>query len=191
MPSHNSGGTVLDVSLTTVKVQNWDRTVTTIPTCALVAEPFKNWRGMEESEGRRINGRLGHRIPERCRWMRCANSIHRERTLSRGSRCLDARGDPVEEMNEAVDLPEQQRSGVRCDPSAVEFRAYLQRAFYELVSSSTKRKDTAGLQADISAEAEGLDPPLSTTPSRTIRKNSRSSPRPHQPVLGKAPGFSA
>ena len=54
MPGHNADGTVLDVSLTTVKVQNWDKTITTIPTYALVAEPFKNWRGMEESEGRRI-----------------------------------------------------------------------------------------------------------------------------------------
>jgi miniconductance mechanosensitive channel len=54
MPGHNADGEVLDVSLTTVKVQNWDKTVTTIPTYALVAEPFKNWRGMEESGGRRI-----------------------------------------------------------------------------------------------------------------------------------------
>ena len=54
MPGHNADGTVLDVSLTTVKVQNWDKTVTTIPTYALVSEPFKNWRGMEESSGRRI-----------------------------------------------------------------------------------------------------------------------------------------
>lgn len=54
MPGHSADGTVLDVSLTTVKVQNWDKTITTIPTYALVAEPFKNWRGMEESEGRRI-----------------------------------------------------------------------------------------------------------------------------------------
>jgi miniconductance mechanosensitive channel len=54
MPGHNADGTVLDVSLTTVKVQNWDNTITTVPTYALVAEPFKNWRGMEESDGRRI-----------------------------------------------------------------------------------------------------------------------------------------
>jgi miniconductance mechanosensitive channel len=54
MPAQNADGTVLDVSLTTVKVQNWDNTITTIPTYALVAEPFKNWRGMDESGGRRI-----------------------------------------------------------------------------------------------------------------------------------------
>jgi len=42
------------VSLTTVKVQNWDKTITTIPTYALISESFKNWRGMSESGGRRI-----------------------------------------------------------------------------------------------------------------------------------------
>ena len=54
MPSHNADGDVIDISLNTVKVQNWDKTVTTIPTYALVSESFKNWKGMEESGGRRI-----------------------------------------------------------------------------------------------------------------------------------------
>ncbi|PKP47117.1 MAG: mechanosensitive ion channel protein MscS [Bacteroidetes bacterium HGW-Bacteroidetes-11] len=47
-------GVVTEISLTTVKVQNWDRTITTVPTYSLVAESFTNWRGMEESGGRRI-----------------------------------------------------------------------------------------------------------------------------------------
>ncbi|MDD3858738.1 MAG: mechanosensitive ion channel [Bacteroidales bacterium] len=54
MPSRNSDGTVIEVSLNTVKVQNWDNTISTIPTYALVTESFSNWRGMEESGGRRI-----------------------------------------------------------------------------------------------------------------------------------------
>ena len=54
MPTHNADGTVLEVTLNTVKVQNWDKTITTIPTYALVTSPFMNWRGMEESGGRRI-----------------------------------------------------------------------------------------------------------------------------------------
>ncbi len=54
MPSHKADGTVIDISLTTVKVQNWDKTITTIPTYALVSESFNNWAGMEESDGRRI-----------------------------------------------------------------------------------------------------------------------------------------
>jgi miniconductance mechanosensitive channel len=54
MPSHGADGDVLEVTLTTVKVQNWDKTITTIPTYALITHAFKNWRGMQESAGRRI-----------------------------------------------------------------------------------------------------------------------------------------
>ncbi len=54
MPNRNLDGTVTDISLTTVKVQNFDNTITTIPPFALINESFKNWRGMEESDGRRI-----------------------------------------------------------------------------------------------------------------------------------------
>ncbi len=54
MPSHNADGTVIDISLNTVKVQNWDKTISTIPTYSMVTQSFSNWRGMEESGGRRI-----------------------------------------------------------------------------------------------------------------------------------------
>lgn len=54
MPKYGADGTVIDISLTTVKVQNWDKTITTIPTYTLVTDYFQNWRGMEESGGRRI-----------------------------------------------------------------------------------------------------------------------------------------
>jgi len=54
LPKHGADGTVLDISLTTVKVQNWDKTISTVPTYSLVSESVKNWRGMEESGGRRI-----------------------------------------------------------------------------------------------------------------------------------------
>ncbi len=54
MPGYGADGDVIDVSLHTVKVRNWDKTITTIPTYALVSDSFKNWRGMEESGGRRI-----------------------------------------------------------------------------------------------------------------------------------------
>jgi len=54
MPKYGADGAVLEVALTTVKVHNWDKTVTTIPTYALISESFKNWRGMQLSGGRRI-----------------------------------------------------------------------------------------------------------------------------------------
>lgn len=54
MPQLNADGDVIDIALHTVKVQNWDKTITTIPTRRLISDPFKNWRGMRESGGRRI-----------------------------------------------------------------------------------------------------------------------------------------
>jgi len=54
MPKYGADGDVIDISLTTVKIQNWDKTISTIPTYALVSDPMKNWRGMSESGGRRI-----------------------------------------------------------------------------------------------------------------------------------------
>lgn len=54
MAKYGADGAVTDIGLTTVKVQNWDNTITTIPTYALVSDAFKNWSGMTASGGRRI-----------------------------------------------------------------------------------------------------------------------------------------
>lgn len=54
MPRYGADGDVIDVSLMTVKVRNWDKTITSLPTYALVSESFKNWRGMKDTGGRRI-----------------------------------------------------------------------------------------------------------------------------------------
>ncbi|MGM0649886.1 MAG: mechanosensitive ion channel family protein [Bacteroidota bacterium] len=66
MPTHNADGPVIEITLNTVKVQNWDKTIANIPTYALVSQAFNNWRGMEESGGRRISRSLSLDI----------NSIH-------------------------------------------------------------------------------------------------------------------
>ena len=54
MPDLGADGDVMEVALHTVKVQNWDKTITTIPTHRLISDSFKNWRGMSMSGGRRI-----------------------------------------------------------------------------------------------------------------------------------------
>ena len=54
IPSRNADGIVLEITVHTVKVRNWDKTISTIPTYALINESFQNWKGMEESKGRRI-----------------------------------------------------------------------------------------------------------------------------------------
>lgn len=53
-PQFNADGDVIDIALHIVKVQNFDKTITTIPTYRLISDPFRNWRGMSESGGRRI-----------------------------------------------------------------------------------------------------------------------------------------
>ena len=58
LPKHNADGEVVEVTLTTVKVKNWDKTITTIPPYVLVSESFQNWRGMFDSGGRRIKRSL-------------------------------------------------------------------------------------------------------------------------------------
>lgn len=58
IPQHKASGDILEIGLTTVKVQNFDNTITTVPTQALINESFKNWRGMQESGGRRIKRAL-------------------------------------------------------------------------------------------------------------------------------------
>lgn len=54
LPNYNADGTVLEINITTVKIQNWDKTISTVPTYALVTNSFQNWKGMESSGGRRI-----------------------------------------------------------------------------------------------------------------------------------------
>lgn len=58
MPEFGADGDVIEINLNNVKVQNWDKTISTIPTYALVSNSFKNWRGMSESGGRRIKRAL-------------------------------------------------------------------------------------------------------------------------------------
>lgn len=58
MPKYGADGDVLEINLTTVKVQNWDKTITTIPTYTLISDSFQNWRGMSDSGGRRIKRAL-------------------------------------------------------------------------------------------------------------------------------------
>ncbi|NER16533.1 mechanosensitive ion channel family protein [Spongiivirga citrea] len=55
---YGADGDVVEINLATVKVQNFDKTITTIPTYALISDSFKNWRGMNESDGRRIKRAL-------------------------------------------------------------------------------------------------------------------------------------
>ncbi|GIQ70790.1 mechanosensitive ion channel family protein [Xylanibacillus composti] len=58
MPKYNADGDVIEITLNTVKVQNWDKTITMIPSYAFISDSFRNWRGMQEAGGRRIKRSL-------------------------------------------------------------------------------------------------------------------------------------
>ena len=58
LPDGSANGTVEEITLNTVKVRNWDNTISTIPPYSLISSPFKNWRGMQESGGRRVDKRI-------------------------------------------------------------------------------------------------------------------------------------
>ena len=58
MPDGSANGTVEEITLNTVKVRNWDNTITMMPPYTLVSSPFKNWRGMAESGGRRVDKKI-------------------------------------------------------------------------------------------------------------------------------------
>ncbi|WP_257667107.1 mechanosensitive ion channel family protein [Parapedobacter tibetensis] len=62
MPKYGADGDVVEINLNTVKVQNWDKTITTIPTYYLIADSFKNWRGMQNAGGRRIKRAINIKI---------------------------------------------------------------------------------------------------------------------------------
>ncbi len=58
IPKYGADGNILDINISSLRVQNWDKTITTIPTYALVSEGVKNWKGMEETKARRIKRSL-------------------------------------------------------------------------------------------------------------------------------------
>lgn len=58
LPKYGADGDVIEITLNTIKIQNWDKTISTVPVYALVSDSFQNWRGMSDSGGRRIKRSL-------------------------------------------------------------------------------------------------------------------------------------
>ncbi|EGF9961913.1 mechanosensitive ion channel family protein [Salmonella sp. 237J8] len=122
MPKYGADGAVIDIGLTTVKVRNWDNTITTIPTWSLVSDSFKNWSGMSESGGRRIKRSINID----------ATSIHfldddeKQRLLTAQllKPYLTSRHQEIDEWNKQLDAPESALNHRRMTNIGT-FRAYL------------------------------------------------------------------
>lgn len=122
MPKYGADGAVIDIGLTTVKVRNWDNTITTIPTWTLVSESFKNWSGMSASGGRRIKRSISidatsiHFLDEDER-----QRLHKAHLLKP---YLTTRHQEIDEWNQQLDAPESVLNHRRMTNIGT-FRAYL------------------------------------------------------------------
>ncbi|MEM7602722.1 MAG: mechanosensitive ion channel domain-containing protein [Verrucomicrobiota bacterium] len=125
MPSHSADGDVEEIGLTTVKVRNFDKTITTIPTYALISESFKNWRGMSESDGRRIKRSI--LIDTNSIQLVTPPMVERFREIEHISAYFAAKEKEVEEFNSK--LPENRirnRVNGRRLTNVGTFRAYIE-----------------------------------------------------------------
>jgi miniconductance mechanosensitive channel len=110
MEKFGADGNVTEINLTTVKVQNWDKTITTIPTYSLISDAFKNWRGMEESDGRRIARSITIRI-ESIRFAE-KDDLDKWRKINILSDFIEERDQEIQSFNKStpnVDLEINQR----------------------------------------------------------------------------------
>ena len=125
MPSYNADGDVLEIGLTTVKIQNWDKTITTIPTYALISNSFKNWRGMSESGGRRIKRSL---LIDTNTIQLCTDGmLDRFEEIEHISEYLASKKAEVEEFNAKVEESNlQNRVNGRRLTNIGTFRAYIE-----------------------------------------------------------------
>lgn len=123
MPKYGADGDVLEVTLTTVKVQNWDKTVTTIPTYALISESFKNWRGMQESGGRRIKRAVNIDMNS----IRFCNEEMLERfgKIQYISEYIETKKAELEEFNKSIKADNASLANGRRMTNVGTFRAYV------------------------------------------------------------------
>lgn len=124
MPRYQADGDVIDITLQTIKVQNWDKTITTIPIYALVSDSFRNWRGMSESGGRRIKRSIS--IDMHSVRFATEEMLERFRRYSRIRGFLEERQKEIDRYNRehGIDLDDYV-SGRRMTNIGI-FRAYVQ-----------------------------------------------------------------
>ncbi|EBS1757663.1 mechanosensitive ion channel family protein [Salmonella enterica subsp. enterica serovar Oranienburg] len=122
MPKYGADGAVIDIGLTTVKVRNWDNTITTIPTWSLVSDSFKNWSGMSASGGRRIKRSINIDTTS----IHFLDDDEKQRLLTAQllKPYLTSRHQEIDEWNKQLDAPESALNHRRMTNIGT-FRAYL------------------------------------------------------------------
>ncbi len=123
MPRYDADGDVIDITLQSVKVQNWDKTITTIPIYSLVSDSFRNWRGMSESGGRRIKRSIS--IDMRTVRFCSPQLVERLRRYNLIRDYVDARTQEISRYNQEHGLSDTDLLSARRMTNLGTFRAYV------------------------------------------------------------------
>lgn len=124
MPSVNADGDVIEISLYTVQVQNWDKTISSVPIRKLVTESFKNWRGMSESGGRRIKRSI-HLDQTSIRFLN-PDEIDKLRAFRHLGFYLDHKDEEIKQWNAELGPKGDVKANTRRLTNVGTFRAYVE-----------------------------------------------------------------
>lgn len=151
MPQYNADGDVIDVELHTIRVQNWDKTITTIPTHKLISDSFRNWRGMSDSGGRRIK-RAIHIDVGSVRFL-TPDEVNHFRRFALIKDYIDDKQLELKAYNEGLAVPTDDDVNLRRLTNVGTLRAYI----YRYLKYHPKiHKDMTLLVRQLSSGAAGL-----------------------------------
>ena len=121
---YGADGDVIEINLSTVKVQNFDKTITTIPTYALISDSFKNWRGMVNSDGRRIKRALNIKL-DSVKYL-TKNEVDSLKKIELISAYLEKRQSDIEAFNESHNINKEIPLNGRNLTNLGVFRKYIE-----------------------------------------------------------------
>ena len=126
---YGADGDVIEINLATVKIQNFDHTITTIPTYALISDSFKNWRGMENSEGRRIKRSLLIKI-ESVKYL-SSHEVEELKKIQLISSYLDRSQQKIDKFNEEKKIDKELLINGRNLTNLGVFRKYIEAYIFQ------------------------------------------------------------
>lgn len=166
MPQFNADGDVVEIALYTIKVQNWDKTITTVPTYKLIEGSFKNWRGMKMSGGRRIKRAV--LIDQRSVRFLEKEDIERLRRIQILKPYIDAKEKELAEYNRVHAIDDSVKVNGRRLTNLGTFRAYL----VEYLKQHPRiRKDMTFLVRQLAPTPDGLPMEIYVFTSDTVWAN--------------------
>ena len=123
MPKYGADGTVIEVTLNTVKVRNFDKTITTIPPYLLISDSFQNWRGMQESGGRRVKRSINIDMNSVC--FCTSDMLEKYRRIQLLKEYVESTEQRLASYNEAHEIDNSVLVNGRRQTNLGVFRAYL------------------------------------------------------------------